>query len=215
MGQVHCPVLDDDDNCILITHSIWQKNSTAIQRQHKVRPVLSPRASKNHPLDTAALWGDAIQKYRKVSSMIIIDPGQGHIGSVFSGQHPEWLDLHAAQQSQFFLLPHARRAGIQTIVSVPMICKMSTVAVLSWYSDRAMSEDQHELQRIQRVVRSVMILATLRQEIASAASSNVGVGRIPRFQYCKTLDNAITANGELTDASILCEDCKCFHFLVL
>ncbi|GMF35154.1 unnamed protein product [Phytophthora lilii] len=206
MGQVHCPVLDSDDNCILITHSIWQKNSSAVQRQHKSTAVLSPRASKNHPIDTAALWGDAIQKYRKVSSMIMIDPGQGHIGSVFSGQHPEWLDLHAAQQSQFFLLPHARRAGIQTIVSVPMICKMSTVAVLSWYSDRAMSEDQHELQRIQRVVRSVMILSTLRQDLLTAANSNIGAGRIPRFQYCQTLDNAITANGELTDSSILRDD---------
>ncbi|KAE8908431.1 hypothetical protein PF005_g18209 [Phytophthora fragariae] len=206
MGQVHCPVLDDDDNCILVTHSIWQKNNSAAQRQHKATAVLSPRAAKNRPIDTAALWSDEIQKYRKVSSMIMIDPGQGHIGNVFSGQHPEWLDLHAAQQSQFFLLPHARRAGIQTIVSVPMICKMSTVAVLSWYSDRAMSEDQHELQRIQRVVRSVMILSTLRQDLQSAASSNVGTGRIPRFQYCQTLDNAITANGELTDPSILRED---------
>ncbi|KAG2789952.1 hypothetical protein PC129_g18408 [Phytophthora cactorum] len=206
MGQVHCPVLDDDNNCILVTHSIWQKNNSAVQRQHKTGGLLSPRASKNQPIDTAALWSDAIQKYRKVSSIIMIDPGQGHIGDVFSGQHPEWLDLHAAQQSQFFLLPHARQAGIQTVVSVPMICKMSTVAVLSWYSDRLMSEDQHELQRIQRVVRSVMILSTLRQELQSAASSNIGVGRIPRFQYCQTLDNAITANGELTDSSILRED---------
>ncbi|KAF1772521.1 Ankyrin repeat-containing domain [Phytophthora cactorum] len=184
MGQVHCPVLDDDNNCILVTHSIWQKNNSAVQRQHKTGGLLSPRASKNQPIDTAALWSDAIQ----------------------NGQHPEWLDLHAAQQSQFFLLPHARQAGIQTVVSVPMICKMSTVAVLSWYSDRLMSEDQHELQRIQRVVRSVMILSTLRQELQSAASSNIGVGRIPRFQYCQTLDNAITANGELTDSSILRED---------
>ncbi|KAG3091239.1 hypothetical protein PI124_g16673 [Phytophthora idaei] len=206
MGQVHCPVLDDDNNCVLVTHSIWQKNNSAVQRQHKTGGLLSPRASKNQPIDTAALWSDAIQKYRKVSSIIMIDPGQGHIGDVFSGQHPEWLDLHAAQQSQFFLLPHARQAGIQTVVSVPMICKMSTVAVLSWYSDRLMSEDQHELQRIQRVVRSVMILSTLRQELQSAASSNIGVGRIPRFQYCQTLDNAITANGELTDSSILRED---------
>ncbi|KAG7382935.1 hypothetical protein PHYPSEUDO_004231 [Phytophthora pseudosyringae] len=206
MGQVHCPVLGDDDNCILVTHSIWQKNNSTVQRQHKSEGVLSPRAAKNHPIDTAGLWSDAIQKYRKVSSMIMIDPGQGHIGNVFSGQHPEWLDLHAAQQAQFFLLPHARRAGIQTVVSVPMICKMSTVAVLSWYSDRVVSEDQHELQRIQRVVRSVMILSTLRQELLSAASSNIGAGRIPRFQYCQTLDNAITANGELTDSSILRED---------
>ncbi|GMF57652.1 unnamed protein product [Phytophthora fragariaefolia] len=206
MGQVHCPVLDDDGNCILITHSIWQKNISAAQRQQKPTAVLSPRSSKNRPIDTVALWSDAIQKYRKVSSMIMIDPGQGHIGNVFSGQHPEWLDLHVAQQAQFFLLPHARRAGIQTIVSVPMICKMSTVAVLSWYSDRAMSEDQHELQRIQRVVRSVMILSTLRQDLQSAASSNIGVGRIPRFQYCQTLDNAITANGELTDSSVLRAD---------
>ncbi|KAJ8571972.1 hypothetical protein ON010_g4861 [Phytophthora cinnamomi] len=206
MGQVHCPVLDDDGNCILITHSIWQKNNSSVQRQHKSTAVLSPRAAKNRPIDTAALWSDAIQKYRKVSSMVMIDPGQGHIGNVFSGQHPEWLDLHAAQQSQFFLLPHARRAGIQTIVSVPMICKMSTVAVLSWYSDRAKPEDQHELQRIQRVVRSVMILSTLRQDLQSTASSNIGTGRIPRFQYCQTLDNAITANGELTDSSILRED---------
>ncbi|ETP39112.1 hypothetical protein, variant 1 [Phytophthora nicotianae P10297] len=206
MGQVHCPVLDDDNNCVLVTHSIWQKNNLAVQRQRKSGGILSPRASKNQPIDTAALWSDAIQKYRKVSSIIMIDPGQGHIGDVFSGQHPEWLDLHAAQQSQFFLLPHARQAGIQTVVSVPMICKMSTVAVLSWYSDRVLSEDQHELQRIQRVVRSVMILSTLRQDLQSAASSKLGVGRIPRFQYCQTLDNAITTNGELTDSSILRED---------
>lgn len=143
----------------------------------------------------------------------MIDPGQGHIGNVFSGQHPEWLNLHAAQQSQFFLLPHARRAGIQTIVSAPMIFKMSTVAVLSWSSDQAMSENQHELQRIQRVIRSVVILSTLRQELlAAASSSSSGVGRIPRFQYCQTLNNAITANGELTDSSVLCEDCKCLIF---
>ncbi|KAK1941988.1 Ankyrin repeat domain-containing protein 50 [Phytophthora citrophthora] len=205
MGQVHCPVLDDNNNCILVTHSIWHKNNKTIRRE-KPAGVLSPRAAKNQPIDTAGLWSDAIQKYRKVSSIVMIDPGQGHIGSVFSGQHPEWLDLHSAQQSQFFLLPHARRAGIQTVVSVPMICKMSTVAVLSWYSDRIMTEDQHELQRIQRVVRSVMILSTLRQELLSAASSNIGVGRIPRFQYCQTLDNAITANGELTDSSIRRED---------
>ncbi|KAG2521545.1 hypothetical protein JM16_006188 [Phytophthora kernoviae] len=206
MGQVHCPMLDDDNSCVLITHSIWQKNSSAVHRQHKPSAVLSPRVPKNHPYDTTSLLGDAIQKYRKVASTIMIDPGQGHSGNVFSGQHPEWLNLRTAQQSQFFLLPHARRAGIETVVSVPMICKMSTVAVLSWYSDRSMSEDQHELQRIQRVIRSVMILSTLRQDLLSAASSNMGTGRIPRFQYCQTLDNAITANGELTDASIDRED---------
>ncbi|KAF1791877.1 Ankyrin repeat-containing domain [Phytophthora cactorum] len=34
MGQVHCPVLDDD-KLLLVTHSIWQKNNSAVQRQHK------------------------------------------------------------------------------------------------------------------------------------------------------------------------------------
>ncbi|KAF4031050.1 Fic/DOC family [Phytophthora infestans] len=202
MGQVHCPVLDDDGNCVLHLAKKQLGGSTATEIwRHFV-----PRASKNQPIDTAALWSDAIQRYRKVSSILMVDPGQGHVGDVFSGQHPEWLDLHSAQQSQFFLLPHARQAGIHTVVSVPMICKMSTVAVLSWYADRVLTEDQHELQRIQRVVRSVMILSTLRQELQSAASSSVGVGRIPRFQYCQTLDNAITANGELTDSSIRRED---------
>ncbi|CAI5709982.1 unnamed protein product [Peronospora destructor] len=207
IGQVHCPVLDDSSDCVLVTHSLWQKNSSIVHRQTKSGSVLSSRAFTNRPIDTAALQADAIQTYRKVSSIVMIDPGQGHIGKVFSGQHPEWLDLHAAQQSQFFLLPHARRAGIQTVVSAPMICKMSTVAVLSWSSDQAMSENQHELQRIQRVIRSVVILSTLRQELLTAASSsNIGVGRIPRFQYCQLLDNAITANGELTDSSVLRED---------
>ncbi|CAI5738296.1 unnamed protein product [Peronospora destructor] len=175
IGQVHCPVLDDSSDCVLVTHSLWQKNSSIVDRQIRIgiRTILK----------------------------------SGHIGKVFSGQHPEWLDLHAAQQSQFFLLPHARRAGIQTVVSAPMICKMSTIAVLSWSSDQAMSENQHELQRIQRVIRSVVILSTLRQELLTAASSsNIGVGRIPRFQYCQLLDNAITANGELTDSSVLRED---------
>lgn len=169
--------------------------------------MLSPRrVYRSCPIDTEALRVDAIQMYRKVSSIVMIDPGQGHIGNVFSGQHPEWLNLHAAQQSQFFLLPHARRAGIQTVVSVPMICKMSTIAVLSWSSDRVMPEDQHELQRIQRVIRSVMILSILRQELVSASTSNLGVGRIPRFQYCQMLENAITASGELTKTSIRKED---------
>ncbi|CAI5714684.1 unnamed protein product [Peronospora effusa] len=207
IGQVHYPVLDDSNDCVLVTHSLWQKNSSVFHRHTKSGSVLSRRASTNRPNDTAALQADAIQTYRKVSSIVMIDPGQGHIGNVFSGQHPEWLDLHAAQQSQFFLLPHARRAGIQTVVSAPMICKMSTVAVLSWSSDQAMSENQDELQRIQRVIRSVIILSTLRQELLAAASScNIGVGRIPRFQYCQMLDNAITANGELTDSSVLRED---------
>ncbi|CAH0474447.1 unnamed protein product [Peronospora belbahrii] len=201
IGQVHCPVLDDDGNCILVAHSLWQKSCLAFERQSKL--VLSPRASNNRPITMASLRADAIQMYRKVSSTVMIDPGQGHIGNVFSGQHPEWLDLHAVQQSQFFLLPHARRAGIQTVVSIPMICKMSTVAVLTLSSDRAMTEDRHELQRIQRVIRSVVMLSTLRQELLNAASCNIGVGRIPRFQYCQILDDAITASGELTDLSTL------------
>ncbi|RLN77406.1 hypothetical protein BBJ28_00022739 [Nothophytophthora sp. Chile5] len=206
IGQVHCPVLDDDDNCVLIAHSIWQKNSAVEQSRAKAGSALSPRAAKSQPCDTESLWADSIQKYRKVASMFMIDPGQGHTGSVFSGQHPEWLNLNTVQQCHFFLLPHARRAGIQTIVSVPMICKMSTVAVLSWYSDRAIAEDQQELQRIQRVVRSVMILSTLRQDLLSAESSKTGIARIPRFQYCQTLDNAITANGDLTGSSLSPED---------
>lgn len=136
----------------------------------------------------------------------MIDPGQGHTGSVFSGQHPEWLNLNIALQSHFFLLPHARRAGIQTIVSVPMIYKMSTIAVLSWYSDEAVPEEPLELQRIQRLLRSVMILSTLRLELLSTVSSPSGHAHVPRFQYCQSLDTAITANGELIDSGITSED---------
>ena len=194
-------------------HSIWQKSRSLAQQQHQMRPVLSSRELKDRPADTAALWAGCIQKYRKVSSMVMIDPGQGHVGNVFCNQHPEWLILQKVQQSRFFLLPHARQAGFQTVVSVPMVCKMSTVAVLSWYSDRTISEDLHELQQIQRVVRSVMILCTLRQESHSADSATVCVGRIPQFQYCQMLDNAITANGELTDSSTLREDRRCCAFL--
>ncbi|CEG49486.1 FOG: Ankyrin repeat [Plasmopara halstedii] len=188
MGQGHCPMLDEDNNCILMTHSIWQKNS------------------RIDPHSSTLQYSAGIQKYRKVSSMVMLDPGQGLIGSVFSSQHPQWLDLRTSHQSQFFLLPHARVAGFQTSLAIPMICKMSTVAVLSWYSLHALSEDQHEVQRMQRLVRSVMILSSLRQDYSSSMNSNGHNGRISRFQFCQTLDNAITANGELTDTSIQRED---------
>ncbi|TDH66320.1 hypothetical protein CCR75_008370 [Bremia lactucae] len=194
MGQVYCPVRNDATNCVLMTHSIWHKNSLLLLQQTPTHLNEGPRVASM----------EAIQKYRKVSSVVMIDPGQGHIGSVYSGQSPEWLHLHGVQQSQFFLLPHARVAGIQTSVSVPMIWKLSTVAVLSWYSYQAMEEDIHVVQRMQRVLRSVTILATLRQEVVE--SSRGSTKCIPRFQYCQSLENAITANGELTDSFLSRDD---------
>lgn len=143
--------------------------------------------------------------FRKAGSLLMIDPGQGHTGSVFSGQHPEWLLLSATQQSHYFLLPLARRAGIQTIVSVPMVFKMSTIAVLSWYSDESVGEEPLELQRIQRLLRSVMILSALRLEVLAAAGSATTT-HVPRFQYCQSLDTALTANGELVDLSVSRDD---------
>ncbi|KAI9909064.1 hypothetical protein PsorP6_014956 [Peronosclerospora sorghi] len=198
IGQVHCPVLDGDKKCVLVTHNLWHKSNTLMGKQESRDEV--------GPVNTATVLTDVIQTYRKVSSVVMIDPGQGHIGTVFTGQHPEWLDLDSTQQSHFFLLPHARRAGFRTVVSVPVISKMSTIAVLSWSSVRTVAEDPHELQRMQRVVRSVMILATLRQEVQSAASSTTDARRMSRFLYCQTLDSAITANGELLDAATRRQD---------
>lgn len=206
MGQVHCPTHADDDNCVLVAHSIWQKNPRLGNYRGHER---SPPSNNADVQESGSRWPTQIQKFRKIASAMMIDPGQGHTGSVFSAQHPEWLNLSAIQQSQYFLLPHARRAGLHTIVSVPMIYKMSTVAVLSWYSDQVIPEDSHELQRIQRAIRSVTILSTLRQDLLAAkASSPNGLTRIPRFQYCQTLDNAITANGELTSDAATTGDCK-------
>jgi hypothetical protein len=111
--------------------------------------------------------------------------------------------LANSQQSHVFLLPHARRAGLQTLFSVPMVYKMSTIAVLSWYSDASMPEDTEELQRIQRLLRSITILASLYEEIRSMQSSPNGPLHITRFQYCQSLDNAITANGELLTPQVL------------
>ncbi|KAF1321788.1 Ankyrin repeat domain-containing protein 50, partial [Globisporangium splendens] len=213
MGQVYCPMTEENGSCVLVAHGIWHKNDALITRRSGgnssalMSPPMSPSSkSGNGSGNGGSLWMDPIQIFRKVGSLMMIDPGQGHTGSVFSGQHPEWLNLSTALQSHFFLLPHARRAGIQTIVSVPMIYKMSTIAVLSWYSDEVIPEEPLELQRIQRLLRSVMILSTLRLELLSTASSPHGVHHVPRFQYCQSLDTAVTANGELIDSSVASED---------
>lgn len=205
MGQVHCPTHVGDDNCVLAAHSIWQKNAELASYNGTLRNSMSSSGDL-HNLEST--WPTLIQNFRKVASLMMVDPGQGHTGSVFSAQHPEWLNLNNIQQAQYFLLPHARQARLQTVISVPMIYKMSTVAVLSWYSDRVIPEDAAELQRIQRVLRSVTILATLRQDLLAArASIPNGLMRIPRFQYCQTLDNAITANGELISDAANANDC--------
>lgn len=218
MGQVYCPMIEESGNCVLVAHGVWHRNDSLLSRRALDRadnggddsdvamssPPLSP-TSRNGTGSTS-LWMDPIQMFRKVGSLMMIDPGQGHTGSVFSGQHPEWLNLNTVLQSHFFLLPHARRAHIQTIVSVPMIYKMSTIAVLSWYSDEVIPEEPLELQRIQRLLRSVMILSTLRLEVLSAMSSPSGIVHVPRFQYCQSLDTALTANGDLIDPNVTSED---------
>lgn len=207
---------EESGNCVLVAHGVWHRNDALLLNRHTpngdvdmASPPSSPtRRSTGAPVatSTSATTKDPIQMFRKVGSLMMIDPGQGHTGSVFSGQHPEWLNLSTAAQSHFFLLPYARRAGIQTIVSVPMIYKMSTIAVLSWYADTVVAEDPLELQRIQRLLRSVMVLSTLRLEVLAAVASAAGTVHVPRFQYCQSLDTALTANGELMDASVSAED---------
>lgn len=211
MGQVYCPMTEESGNCVLVAHGVWHRNDSLLSQRAgsagdvvMVSPPVSPTAARNA---SASLRVDPIQMFRKVGSLMTIDPGQGHTGTVFSGQHPEWLNLSSAMQSHFFLLPLARRAGIQTVVSVPMIYKMSTIAVLSWYSDEVVPEEPLELQRIQRLLRSVMILSTLRLEVlAAVASEGTEVMHLPRFQYCQSLDTALTANGELIDPGVGSED---------
>ncbi|TYZ63231.1 hypothetical protein PybrP1_006705 [[Pythium] brassicae (nom. inval.)] len=211
MGQVYCPMTDDSGSCVLVAHGVWHRNDTLPSRRSvgsgsEGLLLASPPASPTARNPSSSLRMDPIQMFRKVGSLMMIDPGQGHTGSVFSGQHPEWLILSAAQQSHFFLLPLARRAGIQTIVSVPMIYKMSTIAVLSWYADEVVPEEPLELLRIQRLLRSVMILSTLRLDVLAAGGSGSATTHLPRFQYCQSLDTALTANGELIDPSVGSED---------
>lgn len=225
MGQVYCPMTEESGNCVLVAHGVWHRNDSLLSRRALDRgindstggnsndvvmlsPPASPTPRNNNGTGSTSLWLDPIQMFRKAGSLMMIDPGQGHTGSVFSGQHPEWLNLNTVLQSHFFLLPHARRAHIQTIVSVPMIYKMSTIAVLSWYSDEVIPEEPLELQRTQRLLRSVMILSTLRLEVLAAVSSPTGTVHVPRFQYCQSLDTALTANGDLIDPSVTSEDGK-------
>ncbi|KAJ0394710.1 hypothetical protein P43SY_001544 [Pythium insidiosum] len=185
LGQVFCPMQDETGACVLVAHK-----------------SAAPPTSSTFINAFASPLNDPIQLFRKAGSVMMIDPGQGHTGRVFSGQHPEWLNLHTVQQSHLFLLPHARRAGLQTMVSVPMMYKMTSVAVLSWYSDELLAEDPDEIQRIQRLLRSVVILATLRQELQAMEAAPANAMQVSRFQYCQSLDNAITANGELLTASL-------------
>ncbi|DAZ93250.1 TPA: hypothetical protein N0F65_007950 [Lagenidium giganteum] len=210
MGQVYCPMKGPNDNCILVAHSIWHKNDPMLQNHRRRSSVESDASSGGEDIvmSSSSLWNDPIQMFRKVGSLMMIDPGQGHTGRVFSAQHPEWMNLNNVLQSDFFMLPHARRAGIQTIVSVPMIYKMSTIAVLSWYSEKVTPEDPLELQRIQRLLRSVTILSTLRQELLAVANNTTGLMQIPRFQYCQSLDNAITCSGDLLEKSLTEEDIR-------
>ena len=52
-----------------------------------------------------------------------------------SNQHPEWIsNLQTTNQSKFFFVPLARKAGLKTGVSVAMVYKSSIIAVLSWYN---------------------------------------------------------------------------------
>lgn len=214
MGQVFCPMKDESGSCVLVAHSVWHRNDhhQGMRRQSSKLATgeapMSPTArGAASAASASSIWNDPIQMFRKAGSLMMIDPGQGHTGRVFSRQHPEWIVLNSIQQSHFFLLPHARRAGIQTIISVPMLYKMTAIAVLSWYSDELVVEDSVELQRIQRLLRSVTILATLREEILSVKTSQNGIPlHITRFQYCQSLDNAITANGDLLDPAVLKED---------
>lgn len=219
---------DEYGNCILVAHSVWHKNDTKVQRRLSNGDISMPSSptsgsnnshSNNNSGSTfsfsASLGSDPIQIFRKVGSLMLIEPGQGHTGIVYSTQHPEWLLLNSVQQSHFFLLPHARHAGFQTIVSVPMIYKMTTIAVLSWYSDEAAAEDVQELQRIQRLLRSVTTLSALRQELLNMTPSPDGITPVLRFQYCQSLDSAVTSNGELIDTSITPEDGKLKHVVLL
>ncbi|TMW59638.1 hypothetical protein Poli38472_004707 [Pythium oligandrum] len=213
MGQVFCPMTDDHGGCVLVAHSVWHRSELQSPNKRNSSAFIFPSSPKEQSSSVSSTWNDPIQMFRKIGSLMMIDPGQGHTGRVFSAQHPEWLNLNNTQQSQMFLLPHARRAGFQTIISAPMIYKMTAIAVLSWYSTELILENADELQRIQRLLRSVTILATLRQELLMASSSTSF--HIPRFQYCQSLDNALTASGELLEPSLPEDDVQVGDVLTL
>jgi hypothetical protein len=228
LGQVYCPIQEQHGSCVLVAHGVWHRNENA-----NASAVNSPRHSFSTSTGgggggATAAMGDSIQMFRKIGSLMLIDPGQGHTGTVFSAQHPEWLNMNTILQSQFFMLPHARRAGIQTVVSVPMIYKLSAVAVLSWYSDVQRPEDPEEIQRIQRLLKSVTHVAMLRHEIlqshhtsnsknhdilasagfssSTSSSSSMMIGNfsslhMSRYQFCQALDSAITASGDFCSTS--------------
>ncbi|KAF0689069.1 Aste57867_19450 [Aphanomyces stellatus] len=186
-GEVFLPIQEANVGCSIVLHSVWFRRRTpSFNEEHdgNVTVAVPSMASSTGPLHP-------ITFFRKARGLMLLDPGQDHVGRVYSGQQPEWIaNLHTTSQSKFFFAPHARKAGLKAVVSVPMMHKMSLVAILSWYATEPHAEDAAEIHRIQRLVKSVSLLCGLRPETMS------------RFQYCQVVENACTGHGELLAADI-------------
>ncbi|OQR87290.1 hypothetical protein ACHHYP_09231 [Achlya hypogyna] len=209
LGEACVPVKDaDNDGCALVLHTVWCRTSPTAATRYL--PVKNPRdkAPSTLPPALARAWShhatggsrlDPITLFRKARGLMLVDPGQDHVGRVYSGQQPEWLgDIGHTPQSKFFFAPHARKAGLLAVMSVPMVAKLAVVAVLSWYSPESVSEDAVEVQRIQRLVKAVTALCALKQEAPTALS---------RYQYCFALESALTGAGELLYESVTADEC--------
>ncbi|CAK4686414.1 hypothetical protein LEN26_005650 [Aphanomyces euteiches] len=166
LGEVFVPLVDTDNTCVIVQHSVWYR---------------AERATSN-------VSPSSLTAFRKARGLMLFDPSQGHIGRVYSTQQPEWIsNLHMTSQSVFFFAPHARRAGLRSLFSVPMMHKMSVLAVLSWYSTEDIPESPEEIHSVLRFVKSVTVLCALRNESDGMS----------RFQFCQALESALTGQGEL------------------
>ncbi|EQC26090.1 hypothetical protein SDRG_16042 [Saprolegnia diclina VS20] len=198
-GEACIPVKDEDsDGCTIILHSVWFR-PTIGDDTDMINDTLVPAlhaAWSHHAKGGAKL--DPILLFRKARGLMLVDPGQDHVGRVYSGQQPEWVaNLTHTPQSKFFFGPHARKAGLKSLLSVPMVAKLAVVAVLSWYSHESLGEDVTYVQRIQRLVKGVTLLCLLKHE------THLGMSR---YQYCYALESALTGAGELLYPSVTAEE---------
>ncbi|OQR95132.1 hypothetical protein THRCLA_08017 [Thraustotheca clavata] len=194
-GETFIPIKEEDsEGCAIILHSVWYRTPEDVD-------MTSEEATLHQTWNYHANGGsklDPITLYRKARGLMLLDPGQDHVGRVYSGQVPEWIsNLPTLPQSKFFFAPYARKAGIKAVLSVPMVVKLSIVAVLSWYSFELKPEDPVEIQRIQRFVKAVTLLCSLKHD------SNVNMSR---YQYCYTLESALTGTGELLYPNVVKEE---------
>ncbi|KDO23747.1 hypothetical protein SPRG_10524 [Saprolegnia parasitica CBS 223.65] len=194
-GEACIPVKDEDsDGCAIVLHSVWFRphnigDDNVDMTRDAMLPVLHAAWSR-HANGGAKL--DPILLFRKARGLMLVDPGQDHRPAARVGRQPH---AHAAVQILFG--PHARKAGLKSLLSVPMVAKLAVVAVLSWYSHESYGEDVAYVQRIQRLVKGVTLLCSLKHE------THLGMSR---YQYCYALESALTGAGELLYPSVTADE---------